>query len=473
MAPRSAEKERELFETMQLTQAIATLAIPTVISQMVSVVYNLADTWFVGLAADPNQVAALTLVFPIMLALSAFGNLFGVGGSSLVSRQLGRQENAEAGRTFTFVVYAAALCSVALSLAVLVLMPSLLQVMGATPATYGYAFDYALWAVVIAGLPSILNMTLCNLVRSQGNPNQASFGIIIGCVLNVALDPVFILGFGMGVVGAAIATCLSQYLGLVYLLFHVVRTRKVSLAPVSLRFRMIPRSSIAEIAKIGTPATLQVLLSSVSNGVMLSLVAGYATTAVAGLGIMQRIEMIPFALAMGISAGVLPLIAYNYAAQNFDRMKGAIRVSLGLALALAVAAFVLLEFFASQSVQFFLNDPESVAYGAAFVQIRVVALPFITVEFLLISVFQAIGAARQAFVLSIFRKGTIDLPLMALMNAVWPLYGLMVVQPFMEICGMCIALAMYWWTVRKAVNAAADTPVSSVATAGMPAKEGN
>lgn len=453
MATRSAERERELFETMHLPRAIATLAVPTVISQMVTVVYNLADTWFVGLAADPGQVAALTLVFPVMLAFSAFGNLFGIGGGSLVSRQLGRRENEAAGRTFTFTVYAAASCSIALALAVLALTPTLLASMGATPETYGYAYDYALWAVVVAGLPSILNATLCNLVRSQGNPNQASFGIVIGCVLNVALDPVFIVGFGMGVVGAAVATCLSQYLGLAYLLFHVVRTRKESLAPVSLRFRLIPRASVADIAKIGTPATLQVLLASVSNGVMLSLVAGYATAAVAGLGIMQRIEMVPFALAMGISSGVLPLIAYNYAAKNHARMKGAIRISLLLALGLAVAAFGLLELFAAQSVRFFLDDAESVAFGATFVQIRIVALPFITIEFLLMSVFQAVGAARQAFVLSVFRKGTVDLPFMLLMNAVWPLYGLMVVQPVMEICGMAIALALYRSMAKELPNA--------------------
>lgn len=443
---------------MSLPRAIALLTIPTIISQMVAVLYNLADTWFIGLSADPNQVAALTLVFPIMLAFSSFGNLFAIGGSSLVSRQLGSKENAEAGRTYTWTVYVAAVVSLVLSFVVWIASPTLLNLLGATPATYEYAFQYTMWAVVAAELPSVLNTTLCNLVRSQGNPNQASFGIILGCVLNVGLDPLFILGLNMGVVGAAIATCISQYLGLAYLLWHVIRTRKTSLAPVPLRFAPIPRSSIFEILKIGTPAMLQVLLSSVSNAVILSLVAGYdPSAAVAGLGIAQRIEMIPFALAMGISSGVLPLIGFNYAAKNFTRMKNAIRISLLIGLALALIAFVLLEAYAPQSVQFFLNDEQSIGYGAAFVRLRIIALPFITMEFMLMAVFQAIGSARQAFVLSIFRKGTVDIPFMFAMNIVWPLYGLMIVQPTMEFLGCMIALVMYWHMTRKLRNENAES----------------
>jgi multidrug efflux pump len=450
MPPRTAERQQRLFESVSLPRAIAILAIPTIISQMVAVLYNLADTWFIGLSSDPDQVAALTLVFPIMLAFSSFGNLFAVGGSSLVSRQLGSRENAEAGRTYTWTVYVAAAVSLVLSLVVWLTSPTLLRLLGATPATYGYAFQYTMWVVVAAELPSVLNTTLCNLVRSQGNPNQASFGIILGCVLNVGLDPLFILGLDMGVVGAAISTCISQYLGLAYLLWHVVRTRKTSLAPVPLRFSPIPRSSISEILKIGTPAMLQVLLSSVSNAVILSLVAGYdPSAAVAGLGIAQRIEMIPFALAMGISSGVLPLIGFNYAAENFARMRNAIRISLMTGLVLALIAFALLEAFAAQSVQFFLNDAQSIAYGSAFVRLRIIALPFITVEFMLMAVFQAIGSARQAFVLSIFRKGTVDIPFMFAMNVIWPLYGLMIVQPTMEFLGCTIALVMYRRMARR------------------------
>lgn len=443
MAKRTADEERALFESTPLLRAIATLAIPTVISQMITVVYNMADTWFIGLANDAAQVAALTLALPVMLAFSAFGNFFGIGGASLMSRQLGSRQNQEAGRTFTFVVYAAAACSVLLALVLYAAAPALLNALGATPETFGYAYDYVLFAVIVAGLPSILNATLCNLMRSQGNPNQASFGIVLGCVLNVALDPVFILGFGMGVAGAAVATCLSQYAGLVYLLFHVVRKRKVSLAPVSLVPRMVPRATVVEIGKIGTPATLQVFLSAISNAVLLTFVAGYSTEAVAGLGIMQRIEMVPFAVAMGVSAGVMPLIAYNFASGNHQRMNGAIRATAGIVLGLSVVMLILLGVFATQVVQFFLDDAASVGYGARFLRMRLVATPFIAIYFMLLSVFQALGAARPALVLSLLRKGTVDIPLMFAANVVWPLYGVMMVGPVMELICCAVAAVLY------------------------------
>ena len=449
MAKRTAEEERRLFESVGLGRAIATLAVPTIISQMVTVVYNMADTWFIGLANDASQVAALTSAFPIMLAFGAFGNLFGVGGSSLMSRQLGRHENAEAGRTFTFVTYAAAACSVILAVILFALVPGLLDMLGTTSDTYGYAYSYVLFAVILAGLPSILNATLCSLVRSQGNPNQASFGIIIGCILNIALDPVFIVGFGMGVTGAAIATCLSQYIGLTYLLFHVVRKRKVSLAPVSLMPHMIPRTSIAEVAKIGAPATLQVFLSAVSNAVLLALVAGYSMEAVAGLGIMQRLEMLPFAMAMGVSGGVLPLIAYNYASKNHARMRDAIRTSMGAVLALSLTMLALLGIFSTQCVQFFLDDAAAVAYGTDFLRMRLIAVPFIAVDFLLLSVFQALGSARPALVLSVLRKGTVDIPLMFAANALWPLYGVLMVGPVMEVACCAVAVLLYVRLVKR------------------------
>ena len=198
-----------------------------------------------------------------------------------------------------------------------------------------------------------------------------------------------------------------------------------------------------DILLIGTPAALQILLASVSNSVMLKLIGAYETGAVSGLGVAQKIEIIPFQVVQGISSGVLPLIAYNYAAGNRERMNAAVRFSLALGLLFSAAFFALIELSAPLLVRFFIADAATVRYGAAFTRLRCLALPFINIEFMLIAVFQGIGAAKEALVLSFYRKGLLDLPLMVAANWIWPLYGLMLVQPFMECTGSLISLFFY------------------------------
>ena len=170
---------------------------------------------------------------------------------------------------------------------------------------------------------------------------------------------------------------------------------------------------------------------------------GYADSAISGLGIAQKIEIIPFQVVQGISSGVLPLIAYNYASGDRKRMNDTVSFSIRLGLILSAAFFILIELGAPLIVRFFIADSETITYGAAFTILRCIALPFINIEFMLIAVFQGIGSARQALVLSFFRKGILDLPLMILANILWPMYGLMLVQPFMEFSGSMIALGMY------------------------------
>ena len=440
---RTPQKETVIFENMPIRRAVLTLAVPTVISQLIVVVYNLADTWFIGQTGDPYQVAAVTVAYPLFMLLSAFANLFGIGGSSLISRLLGRQEAESAGRVGSFSLWVAGTVSLLYALLVGLLGRPLLRLLGSGGATLEFALQYLNWTVVIGGLPTVLNMVLANIVRAQGKARVASIGMSLGGVLNIVLDPIFIFMLHMNVAGAALATALSNTVSLMYLLFHVIRNRESSIVKLSPLPQKISGESFKEILSIGTPAALQILLAALSNSVMLRLLSGYEATAVSGLGVEHKVEIIPFQIVQGISSGILPLVAYNHASGNRERRDAAIRFALRLGLLISAVLFILIELFAPQIVRFFIADADTIRYGAAFTRLRCLALPFINIEFMLIAVFQGIGGAKEALLLSFYRKGILDLPLMVLANLLWPLYGLMLVQPFMECTGSLIALLLY------------------------------
>ena len=443
MIQRTAEEKTELFETMPIRKAAMTLIVPTVISQLVMLVYNMADTWYIGQTGDPYQVAAVTVTYPIFMLMNAFANLFGIGGSSLVSRMLGSGKRKETGAVAAFSLWAAGGVTLASSIVCLIFSGQLLEFLGTDAGTLPYAQDYLFWTVVIGGLPTVLNMVLANFVRAQGDARISSIGMSLGGVLNIVMDPIFMFPMKMGVAGAALSTCLSNTASMIFLLLHVVRHHNDSLVKIPLLPKRVTWKTQRDIYSIGTPAALQILLAAVSNAVLLRLMSGYPVAATSGMGVMQKVESIPFQAIMGISSGVLPLIAYNFASGNRERMRGAVRFALTRGIACAVVCFTLMEAFAPFIVRFFVDDAGSVAYGADFVRLRTLALPFITVEFMLIAVFQGIGGAKQALFLSLFRKGLLDLPLMVLFNLIWPMYGLMLVQPIMECCGAAIALIMY------------------------------
>ena len=437
------QKEKDIFENMPVRKAVLKLAVPTVISQLIVLIYNLADTWFIGQTGDPLQVAAVTVSYPIFMLLGGLGNLFGIGGGSLISRLLGRGEQGNAGKIGTFVIWASTVATLFYSLLIFVFGRQALQVLGTGGETLGYARQYLFWTVVFGGIPMVLNQILANIVRAQGRARTASIGMSVGGILNVALDPLFIFGLHMNVAGAALATCISNVVSVLYLFGHIILTRKGSVVRLSVFPQRIRLSYVAEVFSVGTPAALQIVLASVSNSVMLRLMSGYVESAVSGLGIAQKIEMIPFQIVQGLSSGVLPLIAYNYASGNRKRMDSAVRFSLAAGFAISVILFAAVELSAPQLVRFFISDAATVEYGAVFTRLRCISLPFINIEFMLISVFQGIGGAKQAFVLSFFRKGIFDLPLMMLANMLWPMYGLMMTGPVMEFLGGSLAVFLY------------------------------
>lgn len=439
----TALEKTELFEKTPIRQAALSLIIPTILSQVVMLIYNMADTWYIGQTGDLYQVAAVTLTYPVFMVMNAFANLYGIGGSSLISRMLGAGEKEKTGAVATFSLWSAGIVSFIYALFCLLFDGPLLSMLGADPVSLSHAKDYLFWTVVIGGLPTVLSLVLANIIRAQGDAKIASIGMSLGGFINVLLDPVLIFLFNMGVAGAALSTCLSNTISLLFLVNYVITHRKESLVKMTWIPKRINSTYHKEIYSIGTPAALQIILAAISNAVLLGLMSGYEVAAISGMGVMQKVESIPFQAIMGISDGIIPLVAYNYASKNHERMNQAVHFALMLGIISSFVFFVLCIVFAPEIVQFFINDASSITYGAAFVRLRILALPFITTEFMLIAVFQGIGGAKQALFLSLFRKGILDLPLMVLANTILPMYGLMLVQPFMELCGCMIALILY------------------------------
>ena len=459
---RNATDSRELFERAQLPRAIAALAAPMVVSQMVVLAYNMADTWFIGQTGNPDQVAALTVTYPVFMLLNAVPNLFAVGGGSLVSRQLGEGNNARAGRTATATVWMAAVSALVFSVVMALMGRSLLGMLGVQGRVAEFAWHYLIFACMIGAPFTILNLVVAAIVRAEGKSAVASIGMVLGVLFNVILAPLLIFVADLQVAGAALATALSNATGLAFLIVYVIRHREDSMVKLSLRPRAIPGSDVRSIIAIGIPASLVIFLASVSNSAMVRFLSDQPTEVLSGMGVMQRLEMIPFQLIMGISDGVIPLVAYTFASGDRRRMRAAIRMTLGIGLTISLAGLVLYEIFASDLVCLFINDPSVVEYGASFLRLRALAMPSVVVEFMLIAVFQATGSARQAIVLSLLRKGTVDIVLMALANFMWPLYGLMLVQPPMETVGAITAIILFRTSSRLQVEAHAAALLSAI-----------
>lgn len=437
------EKSIEIFEKMPVKQAVIKLAIPTVLGQLVVLVYNLADTWFVGQTKDNAQVAAVTVSFSLFIMLNALANLFGVGGGSLISRLLGQHEYKSAGKVASFLLWGCGVFALIYSTLVLVFRSRLLSVLGADTEVFPFAYQYLFWTVIIGGVPTVLNLVLANIVRAEGKANAASIGTAIGGILNIILDPIFIFAMNMKVEGAALATCLSNVVSMVYFFVYIIKNRNAGMMPVTFLPGKLDMKIIGEVFSIGIPSSLQIILSALSNSFMVRFLSNYATSAVAGFGVTQHLETVATQVILGISTGVLPLIAYSYAAGKRERMKQTVRFSSVLALLLALIFVVLYEIFAPFIVEVFIRDTETVAFGAAFIRLRSIAVPFMALTFILVAVFQGTGAAKEAFILSFLRKGVIDIPLMFVMDYVFPLHGLMLVQPIVEFCGMLFAMIVY------------------------------
>ena len=431
---------------MPVPKALATLAVPTIISQLITMIYNLADTVFIGMTDDPYKIAASSVAFVLVFAMSAIANLFGAGGGSLISRLLGEKRDRDAKSVSSFSFWCTLMASALYSFVIFIFMEPVLTFLGITDNTMAFAKDYVLYVIVIGAIPANLSLTMGHLLRSEGYATHASAGLAAGGILNIILDPIFmfvILEPGMEVTGAAIATMLSNCAVLIYfiVMYFIIRAKSViSLSPKNF---LPEKHHIKSVFAIGFPAALGSLLACLSNMVINKLVAGYGDIPLAAIGIVKKIDMLPMNVGMGLCQGMVPLVAYNYASGNYKRMKEFASTARLVGIAFAIACIIVFQTFAGDLVRIFIGDAETVEYGTVFLRICCLAVPLMIFNFQLSFTFQAMGMGRQSLLLSSMRQGLVNIPMLLIMNAVFGLFGVVWTQLIADSITAVISYLVY------------------------------
>lgn len=437
----------ELFETMPVPAALATMAIPTIVSQLITLIYNIADTWFIGQTNDPYMVAASSLVLTVFLMASAISSLFGTGGGNLVVRLLGSRDEDEARRAASLSLVMAAGSALAFSLLCLLFMDPLLRLLGASCNTIGYARQYLFFVVILGGLPTVLANTMSTMVRNIGHSREAGFGLGMGGVLNVILDPLFMFVLfpdGWQVAGAAVATMLSNVITLFYFIAVYRRLQGGTVLALPRRVERIRRDSLRSLFSVGVPAAMSLLLFDLTNIVINRLAAGYGDIELAAMGIVLKVERLPLNIGIGICLGMAPLVAYNYAAHNYPRMKAFFTAARLAGLAVSLLCVVFYRVCAPAILRVFISDADTVRFGTQFLQARCFATPFMFLSFHMVHFMQAVDRGRVSFLLAVIRQLCLNIPILFLMNALFGMTGIVRTQLIADLLNTVVSYIIYY-----------------------------
>ncbi len=440
-----------LFEKTPIPSAVAKLSIPMVFSSLVMVLYNMADTYFVGMLNNPVENAAVALAAPVLLAFNAVNNLFGVGTSSMMSRALGRKDYDTVSESSAFGFYCSLISGILFGILCTILNSPLLTLIGADATTRTATQGYLFWTVSLGAAPAILNVVLAYLVRSEGAALHASIGTMSGCLLNIILDPFFILpwGLNMGAEGAGCATFISNCVACLYFFVLLYVKRGKTFVCVNPRRFHFKKPIIMEICGVGIPASIQNLLNVTGMTILNNFTSAYGADAVAAMGISYKIYMVPMQITLGFSQGIMPLVSYNFASGNRRRMKGSILFALKIMLPILAAVTVIYYIGAGGLIHAFMRNSEIIAYGTAFLRGFCLGLIFLCVDFLAVGVFQALGFGKYALLFAIMRKIVLEIPALFLLNHFFPLYGLAYAQFTAELVLSICAVFMLRHIFRK------------------------
>ncbi|MCI8960436.1 MAG: MATE family efflux transporter [Lachnospiraceae bacterium] len=440
------DTNKYLFEEAPVSRAVMTMAVPTIISMLVVVIYNMADTFFIGQTGDPMQVAAVSLATPVFMVLMALGNLFGIGGSSAISRALGEKKPERARNISSFCCYASLGLGVFMALLFLAGMDVILAMIGASANTIEFAREYLTY-IAFGGPFIIFGTAFGNILRGEGAARESMIGNMIGTVTNIVLDPVMILGLGWGVAGAAIATVIGNLAASLFYVGYFLQ-KKSSLSIRLKDFRMGDRIA-ASVASIGIPASLNNILMSCANIVLNLMLGGYGDTPVAAMGVAMKSNMIVVLLQIGLCAGIQPLIGYNYGARNRKRLLQVFRFTGIFAVVMGSILTAVMVMAKRFVVQAFINDPEVIAYGMQMVIALQLSGPFIGILFLCINTIQGMGKAIPSLILTVCRQGLIFIPLIIILNKVVGLNGVIYAQSVADYCSIVIAVGICLGIFKK------------------------
>ena len=437
--------QNELFESAFVPKAYMKLALPVVLSMMVSLVYNMVDTYFIALTGKQELVAGVSLAAPIFTLMIAFGDIFGLGGSSLISRLFGEKREEEAKRASAFCLWAAIGFGIFVTIVLLVFRTPILKLLGTDAATFEYAGEYYTW-IAVGAASIILGLVPSNILRTEGLAMQAMAGSILGSIVNIILDPVFIFGLGQGAAGAAMATVIGNVIADVYYIY--VMNKKAKRLSVSLKEIKIPGTMIRDILVIGIPASITNLMQSIMIMITNHYLIAYGTDKVAAMGIALKANMISAFILVGFAFGGQPLVGYNYGARNKKRLKEILRFAYLFEAGLALVFTISISVFAPAIIKIFMNQSDIITSGAMMLRFQQLGMVFMAVTLVSTCVCQSVGSAAGAFALSISRQGVLYAISLMVLNAIFGYTGIIATQACADVLTAVIALAI----IRKVLG---------------------
>ncbi len=442
----NAPHTKELFETMPVSRALMKMAMPAIASQLVTLIYNVADTWFIARTDNPYMVAASSLVLTLFFMMTALATLFGTGGGTLAVQLMGSGDEPEARRVASLSVVLSAATALAFSVICLVFMNPLLRALGASDNTIGYARQYLFFVVVLGGVPTVLSQAMSTMVRNAGYSRKAGFGLSMGGILNVMLDPLFmfvIMPDGYEVIGAAIATMLSNMIALGYFVAVYKKLKDNSILELPKRVERIRSGSMRAILAVGLPAAASVLLYDLTNIVINRLASSHGDIALAAMGIVLKIERLPLNICIGICLGMTPLIAYNFASGNRERMKAFFSTARLYGLIVSAVSFVMYRVFAADIMRAFIANAETVRLGTEFLKVRCIAPAFMFLSFHMVHYMQSVEKGGVSFYLAAIRQLCLNIPILLILNRLFGVMGIVWTQAIADVINVCISYVIY------------------------------
>lgn len=438
---KSESSKTDVFKSAPVSVAVFKNAVPAMFAMLMVLVYNLADTFFIGQTHNALEVSAVSLATPVFLFFMAVGTIFGIGGTSVISRALGEGRSEYAKKVCAFCMWACVLVGTVMSVLFLVFMNPILRLVGASDDTWEMTKQY-LVIVSFSGPFVLIANCFNNIIRAEGQSAKAMMGQLIGNALNVVLDPLFILVFRWGVPGAAVATVIGNVVGAGYYIVYFLKGNSV--LSVNIKYVTVKEKVLGGVLSIGIPASLGSVLMSVSQIVANARISAYGDMALAGYGVAAKVTMITGMICIGLGQGVQPLLGYCYGAKLEGRFRKIMRFSVLAGFLISIVMTGLCYLFASQIVGVFVSDKDAFRFGTGFVRILLTTSFLFGAYYVLLNAIQAVGESRAALILNISRQGIVFIPALFVLESFVGINGILWAQPVADIVSMILAAAMYF-----------------------------
>ena len=433
-----------VFEEKNIPKAICRMGLPAMLGQLTTLIYNIADTFFVSLTKDPAMIAAVTLCTPLLLIIMSIASVFGMGGNSVIARLLGEEKAKEVRGVLNFCLYSMMFAGIIVLLVGIIFTEPIAKLSGADAENIVYTNDYLRY--IFIGAPFIIiSNGLVHLFRSIGFIKESTIGLALGNSINIIFDFVFIVLLKCGTAGAALATSFGFFCSTIYYLICMIKAEKKGNRLIALSIKEFApnKKMIGSIVSIGIPGALITVLLSVSNIILNNFIGIYGSDSVASYGIAYKVDMIPVMLSVGLSQGVAPLVGYYYGAGKSDRMAQTMKLSTIYGIVLGAIFLVAFCLFGTNLANIFLHDEALIRKAGYFIKVLGLSAPMLGIINMVTSYFQALGEAVKSLFITIMRNAILFIPAVILLNHLWQLNGVIAAQPVVETILAVICIIMY------------------------------